>query len=225
MRPSLHPSLAALVVALGLGAACATSTGGVALTDTTVEDGSRWPEVLREHTRRVEVYDWTVRQIDLRATLVTPRLRSAFIAARPRFHGRVASDLSMDLVALGQPPDEGVDAPIQSRPRAEEQVIIYLCMYVTEATHRDIAASYSIWDVKLVRGQAEAEPISIEQEKYTPAVEEIFPHADRFDEIYVLRFPLVDAETGTPFVSPGGDPLELKVQSALGSAVVGWELE
>lgn len=225
MRPR---ALLGLFSALGVAfaASCVTSTGPVPLTDTTsVDDSGRWPEILREHTRRAEVFDWTVRQIDLRATLVTPRLRSAFIAARPGFHGRVASDMAMDLLALGRPPDEGVDAPVETRPRAEEQVILYVCLYVTEAVHRDIAASYSIWDVKLARGDAEVAPLAIEQEKYSPALKEILPHADRFDEIYVVRFPLVDAKTGTALLSPGGDPLELKVESALGRAAVSWVLE
>lgn len=183
-----------------------------------------WQEVLREHTRRDEVFNWTDRQVDMRATLVTPRLRQAFRQHRSHFHGRIARDIQMDLVSLGQPPDEGPDAPIQTRPQAEEQVIIYLAFYASQLAHRDLAASYGIWDVRLVRGESKALPLSIEQTRYSPAVKAVFPHADRFDEIYILRFPMTDRNTGKPFLSSGGEPLELHVESALAQAAVSWSL-
>jgi hypothetical protein len=163
-----------------------------------------------------------VRRADLRATLVTPRLRTAFIAANPRLHGRVADDVANDLLRLGAPPDEGVDAAMRSGPESEEQVIVYVCFFVADQKNRDLAAGYTIWDTALVRGDARVEPLSIEPMKYSPAVAALLPHADRFDEIYVVRFPLVDARTGTSFTAPGEEPLRLEIKSAIGDAVVSW---
>ena len=220
--------LSGSVCALWLLAGCQHSTGPVMLTPKNVSGASttsEWKDVLLSHTRRDEVFDWTDRQVDMRATLVTPHLRQAFREHRSHFHGRIARDMQMDLVALGQPPDEGPDAATETRPRAEEQVIIYLAFYASQLAHRDLAASYGIWDVRLVRGEASATPVSIEQTRYSPAVKAVFPHADRFDEIYILRFPMTDRDNGEPFLSPGGAPLELHVESALAQARVSWMLE
>ncbi len=184
--------------------------------------GERWEEVVRQHTRKVEVYEWAVRQVDLRATLVTPRLRTAFIAADARLHGSVAHDVEDDLLRLGARPDEGVDAPMLSGPGAEEQVIVYVCFYVADQSNRDLAASYTIWDTHLARGDARVKPLAIEPMKHSPALAALLPHADRFDEIYAVRFPLIDARTGTSMMAPGSEPLRLEIQSALGDAIVSW---
>lgn len=183
-----------------------------------------WSSTLREHTRRVEVYDHTMRQVDLRATLVTPRLRHAFSRARDAFHGRVAHDVAMDLIALGKRPDEGVDAPMEKGPRAEEQIVIYVAFYAADQAQRDLAASYSIWDVRLARDGVRVKPEEITTVAYSSALKAVFPHADRFDDFYVLRFPLVDASSGMALMQPGATPLELHIESALAKAHVTWTL-
>ena len=55
----------------------------------------------------------------LKATLVTPALRSAYLKNRVDFHGRFAKDLHKELVGYGQRPDEGVDAEMMSGPEGE----------------------------------------------------------------------------------------------------------
>lgn len=222
-RLTLLAALSFLVVS---GCVSLPQTGALDIaTPVPRDEGDRWEEVVREHTRQVEVYDWAVRRADLRATLVTPRLRTAFIAANPRLHGRVADEVEYDLLHLGAPPDEGVDAPLASRPGAEQQVIVYVCFFVEDQKNRDLAAGYTIWDTALVRGDAKVEPLVIEPMKYSPAVAALLPHADRFDEIYVVRFPLVDAATGTAMTAPGAEPLRLEIRSAIADAVVSWTLE
>lgn len=225
MRTLSPLSLLVAVAVASLGSACASlpQTGTLDIaTPVPRDEGERWEEVVHQHTRKVEVYEWAVRQVDLRATLVTPRLRTAFIAADPRLHGRAADDVEDDLLRLGAPPDEGVDAPMQASAEAEEQVILYVCFYVADQKNRDLAASYTIWDTSLVRGEARVKPLAIEPMKYSPAVAALLPHADRFDEIYVMRFPLVDARTGTAMTAPGEEPLRLEVKSAIGDAIVSW---
>ena len=53
---------------------------------------------------------------------------------------------------------------------------------------------------------------------------EMFPFITPFDDLYLMRFPLVDAATGTAFLQPSGAPLELRVSSALGACAVSWSL-
>jgi hypothetical protein len=214
---------AALLLLLGAGCTTMTRTGALEIAEPVPKEASHaWEHVVREHTRQVEVYFWAVREVDLRATLVTPRLRTAFIAAQERLHGRAAHAFAADLLRLGAPPDEGVDAPMLSRPTAEEEVIVYLAFYARDRANRDLAAGYSIWDVELVRGNARVRPLSMRQEAFSPALRALLPHIDTFDDVYVARFPLVDAATGTPMLAGDGAPLRLEVKSAIGYAIVEW---
>lgn len=220
---SLRPL--SVVAVLLLGASCTTMprTGELEIAAPVPrERADAWEQVVHEHTRQVEVYHWAVREVDMRATLVTPRLRSAFIAAKERLHGRAAHSFAADLVRLGAPPDEGVDAPMLSRPKAEEEVVIYMAFYARNRAYRDLAAGYSIWDVELVRGDTRVRPLRLRQEAYSPALKALLPHIDNFDDVYVARFPLVDPITGAPMFSTDGPPLRLEVKSAIGYAIVEW---
>jgi hypothetical protein len=220
--PALVLPLAVVFVA---GCHVAPASGALDMTSSVAKDASgEWEHVVRDHTRQVEIYNWTIREVDMRATVVTPRLRSAFIAARERLHGRAAHDWEDDLLKLGKPPDEGVDAPMMKGPDAEEQVIVFLCFYVTDQKFRDLAASYTVWDTHLVRGAARVKPTSMSEEPWSPALAALLPHVDRFDDIYILRFPLVDAKTGTAMLSPGGEPLRLELDSAIANAATEWTL-
>jgi hypothetical protein len=212
----------ALVAVVEMGCATIPEHGNAHLSPAGAE-GESWDAAWREATRRAQPYEYvTVRAADLRATLVTPRLRKAFLDHRSEFHGQFAKEIAKDLVQMGNA-DEGVDAPMKAKPDAEEQVIIFVAMYVTNQKERDLAANTTIWDTRLVRGSASVKPIKIETLRMSPAVPEVFPYVDRFDEIYLLRFPLVDTQ-GRSFLTPGGDPLRLEVRSALADAVVEWEL-
>ena len=199
-----------------------SSTGPVHLAPLSESSDDSWKKTLTESTRRVEVYEAGVRQADLRATLVTPRLRRAFLASRAGFHGRFSQEAERDLIALGNP-DEGVDEKMKSKPDAEEQVLVFVAMYVSDQKDRDLAASYTIWDSQLVRGDARAAPIKMETLRLSPAVSAMFPYVDRFDDVYLMRFPLMDVQ-GHPFLSSGGAPLRLEVKSVLANATVEWTL-
>lgn len=201
---------------------CANSRAAGPVSIAPAPAGTPWDDTLAQHTRRAEPYDWALRQADLRATLVTPRLRKAFLDAREQFQGRFSEETARDLVALGNP-DEGTDHAMKPGPDSEEQVIVFAAMYVTDQKNRDIAASYTIWETRLTRGGASVKPIAIESVRNTPAAAAIFPYVDRFDDLYLIRFPLVDGQ-GHAFLSPGGEPLRLEVKSALADAVVEWTL-
>jgi hypothetical protein len=186
----------------------------------TDEDG--WRDVVAEHTRRDVAYDWLIRTADMRATIVTPALRSAYLGARDVFEGRFAKDMELELVAMGQRPDEGVDAPMVAGPQGEEEVLVFVAMYVTDRVNRDLGAGYTIWDKELVKGDAVAKPLRIENVKHSPTVVEMFPYVDTYDDLYILHFPLVDPKTGTSFLATSGPPVELRVTSALADCVVSW---
>lgn len=219
------PSRMIALSALALGLGCATPwprEGGVTLAPPS--SPSTWEPELLAATRRVEPYEWTMRKADLRATLITPRLRKVFLDERARFHGRFADETQQELIGLGSA-DEGVDAKkTLSKPETEEQVLVFVAMYAADQKNRDLSASYTIWDTHLVRGDKKVKPLSVENVKASPAVAEVFPYIDRFDDLYLFRFPLVEASSGTAVLAPGPEELRLEVKSALADCVVSWTL-
>lgn len=202
---------------------CAAGPRGAGSVSIAPKEKLAWTDAIAEATRRDEPYDWAVRQADVRATLITPRVRKAFIDARADFHGKFIDETARELVELGEP-DPGVDVESRPRPESEEQVIFFVAMYVTDQKNRDISAGYTIWETLLQRGDAIAAPIKIDVVRSSPAVSGVFPYADRFDDLYFVRFPLTDAE-GRPFLSPGPEPLRLLIKSALAEATLEWTLE
>lgn len=222
--PRRHLRAVAIAMAAAFaGSGCATipASGPVELAPASTT--ASWDAELKRATRRVEPYEWAMRQADLRATLITPRLRRAFAAERTHFHGRFARDAATELLAMGVV-DEGVDASAIDRPKSEEQVLVFVAFYAADQRHRDLAIKGSIWDVALVRGGARVKPLAIEPVRSTPAVMQVFPYVDRFDDLYLLRFPLVDAASGATPLGPGSEPLHLEIASALATCDVSWSL-
>lgn len=215
-----------LALALITAASCATpyaASGPVEMSPTA--PSSTWDLEVAAATRRVEPYDWLMRQADLRATLVTPRLRKAFLDERSQFHGRFADQTQQELIGLGSA-DEGVDAEkTLAQPGGEEEVLVFVAMYVADQKNRDLSASYTIWDTALSRGGQKVKPTRVENVRASPAVKEVFPYIDRFDDLYLFRFPLVDAKTGTRLFAESKEPLQLEISSALADCVVSWDLQ
>jgi hypothetical protein len=203
--------------------ACATVPASGPVEVAPSSSATAWDAELARATRRVEPYDWAMRQADLRATLITPRLRQAFAAERTRFHGRFARDTATELLAMGVV-DEGVDATAIDRPKSEEQVLVFVAFYAADQKNRDLAIKGSIWDVALVRGQQRVKPVAIEPVRSSPAVVDVFPYVDRYDDLYLLRFPLVDAATGFTPLAAGPEPLHLEIASAIATCDVSWSL-
>lgn len=217
----------ALAAALALHLGCASTwaaSGPVTVgpsASASAPTGS-WAEELALATRRHEPYVYASRQADLRATLITPRLRRAFAVERDTFHGRFAGDASRDLMAFGSV-DEGVDAAkVIARPEGEEQVLVFVAMYVADQKNRDLAIKGTIWDTVLIRDGRRIKPIAIDVVRQSPAAAAIFPYVDRFDDLYLLRFPLNDVATGASLLAPG--PVELEIASAIARCSVSWTL-
>ena len=222
-------SIAGLMAAVALGFwGCATALpaeGTISLApSSSSSSSSSWLDELNAATRRVEPYDWAMRQADLRATLVTPRLRKAFLDERVRFHGRFATETHQELVGFGSV-DEGVDADVViDRPKGEEEVLVFVAMYVADQKNRSLSTRSSIWDTALVRGSTRIKPTKIESIRLSPAVVDVFPYVDRFDDLYLFRFPLVDPQSGLELLKPGED-LRFEARSALADCVVEWGLQ
>ena len=213
------------MVASGLAlSACLPSKGPVQFHGTAPK-ANAWDKVVFEHTRRDTLNYFHHRTADVRATLVTPRFRQAFLLERQRLHGAMADEFANDLINLGSPPDEGMDAPDKSRPNAEEQITFYVSLYTHDKRYRDLAAHDTIWQLYLEKGNTRVKPESISTLRFSPGLKEILPHADRFDDHYIVRFPFVDSETGTAFFAPDQKPLTLFIGSAMGESRLSWTLK
>ncbi len=174
-----------------------------------------------EATRRAEVYVGLDRRADLRATLLTPRVREAFLRERDRFHGAFAAEAEREWIAMGSA-DEGVDAPMRPGPVGEHEILVFVAFYSSDPRERSLATRTSIWDVHLVRDGRRLRPATVESIRLSPAVVDVFPYVDRFDDLYLLRFPVVDAATGAAPLTAG--MLALEVRSAEADCVVDWLL-
>jgi len=224
--------LLATVVALVASCATAVPQGGAlvvtprAKVTPATADGTVWTAEVQAATRRHEPYSYTMRLADLRATLVTPRLRQAFAHERERFHGRFAKDATRELLHFGTV-DEGVDAEkVIARPESEEQILVFVAFYAANQKYRDLSTKGSIWDTTLRRGSGpRVRPVAIESVRLTPAVIELFPYVDRFDDLYLVRFPSVDRESGAGLLAPGDAALHLEVASAVATCDVSWTLD
>jgi|GEM_PF-974726 len=204
------------------GATCSQPQGNVDVRPATADVS--WSDALAEHTRSVRVWNLLLMEARLKATLVTPALRSAYLQNRVDFHGRFAKDLHKELVGYGQRPDEGVDAEMMSGPEGESELLVIASFYVADRINKDLNSSYSVWDTRLVRGDTEVEATKIESLHNDPAVVEVLPYVDRFDDVYLLRFPLV-GDDGGALMGPGDDELRLEIRSAKGTAAVSWSLQ
>lgn len=205
--------------------ACVTPVSPPIAFASSPDKDAAWAEEVKLHTTSNEAYHYASLEADLRATLVTPRLRAAFVKARANFHGKPSRDFEKLLLQLDQPadPPRGDDLP---EPKgAEQQVVIFASLYVRNLVHRSLDANYSEWDVTLSRGDATVRPVEIDVLRFTPAIKALLPHTDRFDEIYILRFPLVEAESGKVLLAGGKDPVELRIASAMADVSVAWRLE
>ena len=213
------------VAAAALVSSCASLPREGALPVAAAADGSTdgWRVESVRATRRFEPYDWANRLADLRATLLTPRLRKAFIDDRADFHGRFAADAQRDFVAFGNP-DEGVDATALSGPPGEGELLVFVAFYASDQKNRDLAVGGSIWGVRLTRGTTRVKPLKIERVRQSPAVVDVFPWVDRYDDLYLLRFAIVDAATSTAMMTTGEPPLVLEVDSAIARTSVRWTL-
>jgi hypothetical protein len=221
MHGVVRGALLALLASTLTSCATLSSTGEAELAANADGTTAGFDTEARAATRRSEPYDGAVRLADLRATLLTPRVRKAFVDARERFHGAFATSFAREVVAMGNA-DEGVDAATLSGPPGDGEVLVFVAMYASDQKNRDLAVSGSTWDVRLMRGTTAVKPLAIERVRRSPAVTAVFPWVDRFDDLYLVRFPIVDASTSTTVLAPG--ELRLDVSSAQASCAVSWDL-
>ena len=211
-----------LLLAGLLLASCMSSKGVVRVSSD--EPNASWLDVVKNHTRRDEYYHYSNREADLRATLVTPNLRRAFIQNRENFHGRASAEFASEVVTLGARPHDEFDGPNHEAAEVEAQVVIFVAFYAAQQRFRGLRSTDTQWDILLSRNGSSHAPTTIERLRFSPALKDILPHLDRFDDVYILRFPFMD-EAGKPFFTTDEHPLVLEIKSVVADLKVEWTLK
>jgi hypothetical protein len=101
-------------------------------------------------------------------------------------------------------------------------VLVFVAFYASDPKNRLLATHSSIWDVALTTRRGRVAPTAIDVIRSSPAVVDVFPWIDRFDDLYLLRFARSDP-SGAPLLG-ASENLSLQVRSALADCAVSWSL-
>lgn len=169
-----------------------------------------YPEVLATWTRSTKVYQGLENKMFVTATLHSPEFRRAFAIAFPEIYGHGGEITKRELVNL--------------TGDIEQYHNLFLVVYTPNRKWNDLAKSDSIWRLTLIGSNEVAvgshEVISVKIDENLRAV---YPHISRFDEAYLVRFPLSDPMSQT-VVTATSTSMQLRLASALGVAELAWVL-
>jgi hypothetical protein len=206
------PICCILQIALSvLGQGCVSpQLASLAPASTPLQKGDYGP-VLKTWTRQEEIYQGFDVRLFLHATYHAPAFRRAFAIAFPDIYGHGGEITRRELVDLSG--------------NIENYHTFFVSAYTPEKKWNDFEQEDSIWRFSLIGdGSVEVGPEEIVLIKIDENIKTVFPYIDRFDQVYLIRFPMVD-ELGQTVVGPSTEKFQIKIVSALGQAHLTWELE
>ncbi len=204
---------------------CSTTHPPISLSQGLLEADS-WKSVLKDHTRRKDLYRLTDHVLDARAVLVTPKLRAALVENKNKFGAQAVQKVLQKLLSMDLK-DQLKEASLteQTNHISESPVTVLFAAYVADSQYEVFNATYSPWDIRLQRGNIWVHPDKIEDVRQSPALRSMFPFIDRFDKVYLMQFPSADYRTNTPFIQSSEDtPLEFRFRSAIADVELNWLL-
>lgn len=174
----------------------------------TLEPGD-YPEVLSTWTRRSEIYQALDQKMFIDATLHSPEFRKSFALAWPDVYGAGGQVTRRELVELSG--------------EAETTHTFFLSVYTADREWNDLSDDSSIWRLTLSSADIAVEAQEIISVPVDANLRAVYPHIDRFDECYLVRFPLSDP-MGRLVLSPSQAEVTVTIASALGRAELKWQL-
>ena len=169
-----------------------------------------YPDILQTWTRSDKVYKNLENKLFVTATFHAPELRRAFAVTFPDLYGHGSKITRRELVDL--------------TGEVEQHHNFFVAVYTPDARWNDLAKNDSIWHLTL-RGSSEVVVSAVEliPIKIDENLKAVYPYINRFDKIYLVRFPLADPmhrvvidSTTTHFT--------VRMASSLGVAELTWEL-
>jgi hypothetical protein len=171
---------------------------------------SDYAAVLETWTRDARLYQGFDDKLFVKATYHAPELRRAFAIAFPDIYGHGGEVTRRELVDLSGD--------------VEQSHTFFLSVYTPNRKWNDLNKADSIWRIEL-RGEGDVavSPRETIQVKVDANIKAVYPHIDRFEKAYLVRFPQSDI---TQAVVVGPDTLQftLRLASALGVAEMSWQL-
>lgn len=169
-----------------------------------------YPELLKTWTRSGKIYQKIDSKLFTTATFHSPEFRRAFAVAFPDIYGHGGKITRRELVDLSG----GV----------EQYHNFFVAFYTPDARWNDLAKNDSIWHLTLTgSNDVSVSPDEVVPIKMDENLRAVYPYINRFDKVYLVRFPLTDPlhrividSTTTHFV--------MRVASALGVTELKWDL-
>lgn len=178
---------------------------------------SAYAHMLKASTRSAKIYQALDNKLFITATYHAPAFRRAFAVAFPDIYGHGGKITRRELVDL----TGGI----------EQHHNFFVAVYTPDSRWNDIARDDSIWRLSLYGksngqnglGETEVGPDDIIPIKMDENLRVVYPYTNRFDKVYLVRFPVLDA-MHQPIVGPGTEELVVRIASAMGVASMRWRV-
>lgn len=168
-----------------------------------------YEDVLATWTRSTRIYQQLDDKLFVTVTFHTPEFRRAFAVAFPEIYGHGGSITKQELVDL--------------TGDVEHYNNFFVAMYTPNVKWNDLAKPDSIWRLTLIGEKGRAGPAKIVPIKVDENLRAVYPHINRFDLCYLVRFPLADLQENM-LITPRSPGFRLRIASALGVAELLWKL-
>jgi hypothetical protein len=174
----------------------------------TAED---YPDVLERWTRSDKIYKGLENKLFVTATWHAPEFRRAFAVAFPEIYGHGGNVTRRELVDL--------------TGDVEQYHNFFMSIYTPDRKWNDLEQDDSIWRVNLIGSDEVAvDPAEILAVKIDANLRAVYPYISRFDEAYIVRFPLADP-MHRMVIDSHSTHVSLRIASALGAAEMRWDLK
>ena len=176
-------------------------------TELTAED---FPRVRETWTRSQKVYKGLDNRLFVKATYHSPEFRRAFAVAFPDIYGHGGKITRRELVEL--------------TGDVEQYHTFFVVAYTANRKWNDLEQPDSIWRLTLRgKGDVSVSPHEILSVKIDENIRTVYSPIHRFDEAYLVRFPLTDPLRNI-VITPESEEFTLRIASSLGVAELEWEL-
>lgn len=207
MLPPMIKSLFVALAAFSLVASCSKPRPAQLFGASDKLTADDYDDVLESWTRKDEIYDGLEHKLFVSATLHSPEFRRAFALAWPNVYGSGGQVTRRELVEL--------------TGEVERSHTFFLSVFTAENKWNDFDSADSIWRMTLRSGDVEVEPTAIFEIKKDANLTAVYPHIGRFDECYLVRFPMTDHQEKL-IITSTSESATLRIASALGTATLDW---